>query len=238
MRNNTRWGWILLVAIMAGGCGEPAGVDERASQAGQQYPPLPTVPKVLIVGDSISMQGGYFPGVVERLGDRYDVVHNPGNGSDSANVLAHLEAWVSAAEPDIIHFNCGLHDLKFDREKHTNQQPPDVYERNLRQIVAWLKANTQARLMFALTTPVNEQWHHANKPFDRRVADVDAYNAIARKVMSEAGIPIDDLHRVIANADPDTCLKQDGVHMNAKGNPLLADAVAGAIERLAGRSSK
>lgn len=224
-----RWWWLFL-PVALGACGEQNGVEDQAAQ------PLPAVPKVLIIGDSITMKGGYFPGLVERLGDDYKVVHNPGNGGDSAKVRANLESWVTAASPDIIHFNCGLHDLKYDRAKKTNQQPPEVYEQNLRAIVAWLKANTDARLMFALTTPVNEDLHRANKPFDRRVADVDAYNEIARRVMRENGIPINDLHRVIVEAGPDTCLVRDGVHMNEKGNALLADAVAAAIRQLAGRT--
>ena len=43
-------------------------------------------------------------------------------------------------------------------------------------------------------------------------------------------VPVNDLHKVIANVNPDTCLRKDGVHMNEKGNKLLADAVAGAIK--------
>lgn len=216
-----------LAGVVLAGCTSAPDGDVGQPPSGK--------PVVLVIGDSISMRGGYFPGVLERLGDRYRVVHNPGNGGDSANVLAHLDEWVSAASPDIIHFNCGLHDIKFDRVLKTRQQPPDVYERNLREIVRRLKAMPQTRLIFALTTPVNEQWHHANKPFDRRRADVEQYNAIARKVMADGGIPINDLHKVIVDAGPDTCLVRDGVHMNGRGNALLAEAVASAIDRSAGQ---
>ncbi len=212
------------LSLLAAGCAHSSGV-----QAPDRTPQQPVV---LIIGDSISMQGGYFPGVVERLGERSRVVHNPGNGGDSANVLAHLDEWVAAADPDIIHFNCGLHDLKVDRKLQTRQQPPDVYETNLREIVRRLKQKEGVRLVFALTTPVNEAWHRSNKAFDRREPDVEHYNAIARQVMSEHGIPINDLHRVIADAGPDRCLKPDGVHMNADGNRLLADAVVAAIENV------
>ena len=208
----------------------------RATPARRNLPPLPPQPVVLIIGDSISMdRSGYFSKLTELSGERYRVVHNPRNGGDSGNVLAHLEEWVASAAPDIIHFNCGLHDIKFDRKTRTHQQAADVYEHNLRSIVAYLKANTRARLVFALTTPVNEAWHHANKPFDRRERDVRTYNAIARRVMAEHGIPVNDLYQVIADAGPDTCLVRDGVHMNARGNALLAPAVARAIEELAGR---
>ena len=230
MRNGVWQWWLLLAGVVIIGCSVGPDVGEEPAAAG---PPIATgTPVVLIIGDSISMKDGYFPGVVERLGERFRLVHNPGNGSDSAHVLAHLEEWVAAASPDVIHFNCGLHDIKFDRKKQALQQPPPDYERNLREIARRLKALPNTRLMFALTTPVNEQWHRANKPFDRRMKDVERYNAIARRVMAENGIAVNDLFRVIADAGPDTCLVRDGVHMNGRGNALLAEAVASAIERL------
>jgi len=74
----------------------------------------------------------------------------------------------------------------------------------------------------ALTTPVNEQWHRQRKSFDRLEADVHHYNRIARRVMKAHDIPLNDLGAVIREAHRDTCLKPDGVHMNAKGNALFS----------------
>jgi lysophospholipase L1-like esterase len=221
--------------VVAGlwGCGPEKGADvDRAD--GKAGSPA-SQPVVLIIGDSISMQNGYFPGVVERLGERYAVVHNPGNGSDSANVLAHVNAWLDATEPDIVHFNCGLHDLKLDRETGAHQQPPGIYEMNLREIVRRLKARPGLKIVFALTTPVNEERHRARKPFDRLESDVRLYNAMAVRIMKQEGIAVNDLYSVIMNAGRDDCLVADGVHMNEKGSALLAAAVASAIEQAAAK---
>lgn len=191
-------------------------------------------PTVLIVGDSISMErSGFFKGLVERIGDRYDIVHNPGNASNSAHVAANIRKWVEAASPDIIHINCGLHDIKFHRDKKALAIPPDQYERNLRRIAGYLKGLKNTKIVFALTTPVVDEWHHANKPFDRRETDVRHYNTIARRVMSEHGITISNLYQPIIEAAPESCLVKDGVHMNGKGNRILADTVAKTIEQAA-----
>lgn len=215
----------LLVMFLVQGCAstpkEPAAPEKKA----------PVV--VLIIGDSISMETGYLKGVRDRLGEGYTVEHNPGNGGDSANVLANLETWARASSPDVVHFNSGLHDIRLDRETKTHQVPVDSYRRNLDAVARWLKQNTDARLVYALTTPVNTEWHAKRRPYDRELADVQRYNEVARGVMKRHRIPVNNLYDVIAGAGPDACLADDGVHMNARGNALLAEAVAAKIRALA-----
>src|SRR5688572_10750333 len=68
------------------------------------------LPKVLLIGDSIRM--GYAPIVARKLAGKAIVVTLPANGGDSANVLRNLDEWVVGEKADIVHLNCGLHDLK------------------------------------------------------------------------------------------------------------------------------
>jgi lysophospholipase L1-like esterase len=214
---------IVLCTIVAGCASTPTREVEPPGQL-----------TVLIVGDSISMErSGFFKGLVERIGDRYNIAHNPGNAGNSAHVAANIQKWVETACPDIIHINCGLHDIKYDRDKKALAIPPGQYEQNLRHIAGYLEGLQDTTVIFALTTPVIDAWHRANKPFDRREADVQHYNATARRVMSEYDIKVSDLHRPIVEAGPESCLVPDGVHMNGKGNRILADAVAKTIERAA-----
>ncbi len=71
--------------------------------------------------------------------------------------------------------------------------PPDLYEKNLRALVQQMKASG-AKLIFATTTPVP---NGGNLSPTRRFGSVDEYNAIARKVMTEGGIAINDLNTAI-----------------------------------------
>ncbi|MFO0823022.1 MAG: hypothetical protein U0792_07865 [Gemmataceae bacterium] len=57
------------------------------------------------------------------------------NGSDTANTLKLLDKWLEAGKPDVVHFNCGLHDLKFAKKDMKHQVPLDEYEKNLKAIV-------------------------------------------------------------------------------------------------------
>jgi len=186
-------------------------------------------PKALLIGDSISM--GYHNGVVERMADRADVVRIDGNGSTSRNCKEKLAAWVEAASPDIIHFNCGLHDIALDPKNTTNRVPIAEYEQNLKDMVAWLKSNTKAELVWARTTPVIYERHHAVKGFDRDDKDVQAFNDAADGVMLAVGIPINNLYAIICEAGDEACLGPDGVHMTDEGNAVLVVAVVAALDR-------
>ena len=91
----------------------------------------------------------------------------------------------------------------------------------------WLQANAQARLLWASTTPVITE--RITLDYLRFPADILTYNAVAKMVMDEASIPINDLHAALAaDAIPD-CISADGVHMTERGNRLLAETVAGGI---------
>lgn len=180
-------------------------------------------PSVILIGDSICM--GYRPEVQKRLADKVEILGIIGNGGDSGHVLENIEEWMINRDADMIHFNCGLHDLKFERDEKTYQQPIRVYETNLREIIVRLQKESRAKLAWATTTPVIDHRHNAVKGFDRYLRDVQAYNQMATAIMKEAEIPVDDLYNAIWSDDVEECLGGDGVHMTQHGNNILIDAV-------------
>jgi lysophospholipase L1-like esterase len=182
---------------------------------------------VILIGDSIRM--GYQPTVEQLLGEQAQLWAPTENGGTSANVLAHLDEWVLSRSPDILHLNCGLHDMKTEFGASTQGIPPNQYEANLRKIVGRIVEQGTTQLIWAATTPVNEAWHHARKAFDRFEADVLAYNAVALQVIAKYSVPVNDLYQVIMDAGRDRLLNPDGVHFSPAGYTLLGQAVADAI---------
>ena len=153
------------------------------------------LPRALIIGDSISM--GYTPFVTELLAGKVEIVHNPGNAADSANVRAKLDQWLELGSFQVIHLNCGLHDLKFTENTEAFQVPPHKYRDNLESIVARLKASG-AKLVWATTTPVIDERHaKRGAGFSRYEKDVRAYNKIAVPMMHNLRVPINDLHATV-----------------------------------------
>jgi lysophospholipase L1-like esterase/dienelactone hydrolase len=192
--------------------------------------PAKELPKVVLVGDSIRL--GYAPLVAKRLAGKAVVVSPADNGGDSGNVLKHLDEWVVRAKPAVVHLNCGLHDLKRDKKTGKYQVELADYERNLKQLVARLRQETSAALVFANTTPILDDRHAKRRAgFDRLEADVQRYNAVALRVMREAGVPVHDLHRVVEEGGTEKLLGPDGTHYTPAGYERLADAVADCLLR-------
>ena len=147
----------------------------------------PGLPRVLIIGDSVSM--GYTLPTRALLKGKANVHRPATNCSSTGNALHYLKDWLGDKKWNVIHFNFGLHDAKQLPEgiRHADL---DVYEKNLLEILKQLKA-TGAKLIWASTTPVPNGGILAP---DRRFDSIDGYNAVAKKVMEENGVAIDDLN--------------------------------------------
>jgi lysophospholipase L1-like esterase len=110
--------------------------------------------------------------------------------------------------------------------------PLDQYRANLEALFRRVGEETEAVLIWAKTTPVNERWHHERKGFDRFEADLEAYNAAAVDLARSYGVPVSDLTRAATEAGRDTVLAPDGVHFTPRGYNLLGKAVAACIRPL------
>ncbi len=169
-----------------------------------------------------------------RLVGAADVVWAEQNGGDSRNVLVRLDEWAISLQPAVIHVNAGLHDLKRDRRTGAFQVPLDEYAANVERILGALQGQTEAKVLWAATTPVNERRHQAQKPFDRYESDVVAYNQKALEVCTRLGVAVDDLYATVMAAGADRCLLPDGVHFDEAGYRLLGRHVAAFIQEALG----
>lgn len=190
------------------------------------------LPRVLIIGDSISM--GYTPIVANILKGTATVVHNPGNAAYSGFGLQNLDKWLGKKKWDVVVFNHGLHDLKYVDKNGNNstsketghiQVPLEQYEKNMEAIVTRLE-KTGATLIFATTTPFPDR---PDGPL-REAAMTEKYNAVALKVMTKHDVMVADLHATVEKK-----LKQlqlpNNVHFKGSGYKVLAGEVAKHIRR-------
>lgn len=212
--------------------------------------PLDEPFRVLLLGDSISI--GYTPHVREALAWRAVVVrpthaHRTGdptkkgaeNCEGTNKGVKELDRWlaIDGGRWDVIHFNFGLHDLKrvkpdtgknSNDPTHPHQASPEAYRAQLLDIGTRLKA-TGARVVFATTTPVPPG---DLRPY-REPQDSVQYNAIAKEVMAELDIPVNDLFEWIEES-PDVEPREANVHFTKEGSRALGVHVADVILEVAG----
>lgn len=179
----------------------------------------PKLPRVLLIGDSISI--GYTVPVQKMLKGKANVHRIPTNGGPTIRGLANIDKWLGESKWDVIHFNWGLHDLKMDAAgKH--QVGLDEYRKNLMTLVKRLK-KTNAKLIWCSTTPVPA----GAKP-PRKDSDVIAYNKVAKQIMDENEIVINDLY-AYALPKLKEIQKPANVHFLPAGSKVLAEQVVKSI---------
>ena len=190
-------------------------------------PDVPGLPRVLLIGDSISI--AYTQAVRAELKGTANVHHPDENCGPTVYGVERLDAWIGTGKWAMIYFNFGLHDLKYLDAQENYVTPdkghqvasPEQYGENLRELVKRLQ-RTGARLIFATTTPVPAGTAGRVQGSER------AFNEVARRVMQESGVAIDDLHAFALPRLAEIQLPQN-VHFTPAGSDALARQVAASI---------
>jgi isoamyl acetate esterase len=182
--------------------------------------------RVALVGDSIRI--GAAPHVRARLPAAWRVWSPTENGESSHTLRAHLDAWLPAGAFDLIHLNCGLHDVRYDAGRDRPVATPDEYADNLRAIFAALAVGG-ATVVWATTTPIDEAAHNATKASRRYAVDVTTYNRIAIALAQAAGFRIHDLHAALSQTSLADLWLPDGVHFNDAGYARIGGLIAEAL---------
>lgn len=186
----------------------------------------PGLPRVLLIGDSISI--GYTLFVRDMLRDVANVHRIPENGGPTRNGVEKIDAWLGIGKWDAVHFNFGLHDIR-RLDGGQWKVPMDAYEGNLRRIVARLK-KTGAKLIFATTTPVPQG--RLSPP--RVPGDEVTFNEIAARVMRGNGVELNDLHSFSRDRLAQWQVPAN-VHFHEEGSRALAGEVARVVRKALGR---
>ena len=178
----------------------------------------PGLPRVLIIGDSISM--GYTDPVRQLLAGKANVHRIGENGGPTSNGVARIDR-LPPGHWDVVTFNYGLHDLKLDAGTHQVEIP--WYQANLKVILDALH-KTGAKLIWVTTTPVPTGKLNPK----RERSDVPLYNQAALKVLQGHVDAICDLYAAVLPREPELQLKEN-VHFTPAGYQFLAEQVAAAI---------
>jgi len=190
---------------------------------------MSSTPRVLLLGDSIRMS--YQPKVASLLEGSAEVVGPSDNCQFALYTLSSLARWTNElGNPDVVHWNDGIHDCGHNPRRSPVQMPLDIYVGNLRCILEALRAMT-SRVVWATSTPVHPERPFRDTEWSWRNEEIDAYNAAATELMRSEGVPVNDLHAVVWS-DVETFLSDDQLHLSEAGQTACAEAVVEAISSL------
>lgn len=198
----------------------------------------PALPRVLVIGDSISMN--YHNAAKQALAGIANYHRIEGNAFTSRHGVNNAELWLGNFHEkgqhwDVIQFNHGLHDIRQTYDADTEEWGPEQvsiedYRANLERLIETLR-QTGATLVWASTTPVQRD---ILGQYARRKGAAAEYNTAALEVMKRhPDILINDLHGMISHSSVfDAWRETSDVHFyKPDEQQALGHAVAQAVRK-------
>ena len=146
---------------------------------------------VYLIGDSVRLASEPY---TRAALPEADIVSPSENCRSSHDVLEHIGQWTEGATVgDIIHINCGLHDIRHNQGCNEPVADIETYRNNLIRIFDYLK-QTGAKIIWASSTPFLESVHNIVKPSRRYLADLKAYNRVAEDLARQYGFAVNELY--------------------------------------------
>jgi len=199
--------------------------------------------KVIFFGDSITelgvKPGGYVTRVdsmskLEGKGSEYDFVGAGVSGNKVYDLYLRMEEDVLSKNPDVVVIYVGVNDVWHKTLLGTGTDA-DKFEKFYYAILKKLK---EKNIKAILCTPavVGEKTDMSN-PLD---GDLNRYSNIIRDIAKKSNLPLVDLRQKFIDYDKvnnptndeKNILTYDRVHLNAKGNQLVADMMWKAVKEL------
>jgi hypothetical protein len=200
----------------------------------------PKLPRVLSVGDSISIN--YEPATREYLKGIANYYRIEDNCWSTRRGVAFMPYWLGDYTRkglgwDLILFNSGMHDMKQKVLGGSYAVPLDEYKQNLKKEIEIMK-KTGARLLFITTTPVPNDLGSEKYAF-RTKSSEKFFNQAALEVLKEyPGIEILDLAKVVEESPvmKDWWKGKDVHYWNKEEQEVLGKAVSDKIKEILSKS--
>jgi len=173
------------------------------------------LPRVLLIGDSIC--NGYNKEVCQELAGTANVTFFATSKCVcDKSYLRSLAFFLDEYDYAVIHFNNGLHSLSSNRQD---------WEACLRASIRLIKEKGKgAKIFWASSTPLKDP---------KLTEKARELNAIAARVMTEAGIPTNDLFALMDPLDRETHWS-DTFHFKGEAKKLQAKAVGDCVRKALG----
>jgi lysophospholipase L1-like esterase len=192
-----------------------------------------TKKKVVFFGDSITQAGvqptGYITKVGEmasreKLSDKFEFIGAGIGGNKVYDLYLRVDDDVLARNPDIVVIYIGVNDV-WHKRTHGTGTDYDKFERFYNALIKKL-LDKNIKVILATPAVIGERTDSSNE-LD---GDLNRYSALIRTLAEKNKLPLVDLRKVFMDYskanNPDNkesgILTTDRVHLNEKGNELVA----------------
>ena len=199
--------------------------------------------KVIFFGDSITQAGvqpgGYITRIdsickLENKSSQYEFVGAGIGGNKVYDLYLRMDSDVLMKNPDVVIIYIGVNDVWHKVSSGTGTDP-DKFERFYNAIIKKLN-DRNSKIILCTSAVIGEKTDFTNQ----QDGDMNQYSNIIRGIAAKNNLPLVDLRKAFLEFDlknnPDNkdrgILTTDRVHLNARGNQLVADEMWKAIKSL------
>ncbi|MBY6037301.1 SGNH/GDSL hydrolase family protein [Fictibacillus nanhaiensis] len=186
--------------------------------------------KMIFIGDSITASGknadperlgnGYVRMIKEELSQNVNILNKGVNGHRVTDLAIRWERDVINLEPDLVSISIGINDVWRQLDSpDLNQVDVEKFEQIYRDLLSQLTQNNSVKVVLMEPTIIEEN------PESKGNQMLIPYVETVRKLANECGawvVPTHDVFMEHLKSYPEMTLTTDGVHMNKKGNLLMA----------------
>ena len=199
--------------------------------------------RVIFFGDSITQAGINAGGYITRIDSMCEAEGKTGSyefigagigGNKVYDLYLRMENDVLAKDPDLVVIYVGVNDVWHKSSSGTGTDA-DKFEKFYQAIIDKLKAKS-IKIILCTPAAIGEKTDFSN-PQD---GDMNEYSNIIKRIAKKNELPVVDLRKAFLdynmknNSDNKDrgILTTDRVHLNAKGNQLVADEMWKVIKNL------
>jgi lysophospholipase L1-like esterase len=199
--------------------------------------------KIIFFGDSITQAGvnpgGYIVRMEElvsgaKLSDRYELIGAGIGGNKVYDLYLRMEEDVLSKNPDMVLIFVGVNDV-WHKRSHGTGTDADKFEKFYTAIIKKLQ-DKSIKVVLCTPAAIGEKTDNSNE-LD---GDLNHYSNIIRRLAKSNDLPLIDLRKVFVdynkkfNAENKEAgiLTTDRVHLNDKGNQLVAEEMWKVIRSL------
>jgi lysophospholipase L1-like esterase len=193
--------------------------------------------RIVFLGDSITQgatgKEGYITLIKNELTEKHkdleiDIIGAGISGNKVPDLQARVDKDVVAKKPTIVFIYIGINDVWHGQDDPAKGTSPEKFEAGLREVIGKITKGG-ARVILCTPSVIGEKTDGTNKN-DKKL---DEYSDISRKVAKDLNLQVCDLRKEFIaklkdknkdNKDKGV-LTGDGVHLNADGNRVVADAM-------------